>query len=148
MASLNKACLLGYVGQDPEIKHLRGGSMVANLSLATSDTWRDKQTGERKERTEWHRLVVFNEGLIKTIEQYVKKGQQLYVEGQIQTRKWEDKDGKDRYSTEIVLGAYGATLLMVGKAGDRDNPKPEGRGTGGARKKGNNDDMGGDTIPF
>lgn len=114
MASLNKVCLIGRVGAYPEIRSMNNGKEVANISLATSENWKDKQTGEKKERTEWHKITVFNEGLVKVIKQYVNKGDQLYIEGQLQTRKWQDNDGKDRYTTEIVLQGYGGSLIMLG----------------------------------
>ncbi len=114
MASVNKAIILGNVGQDPEIRALNNGNRVANLSIATSESWKDKATGERKERTEWHRVIVFNDGLVGVIEQYVRKGTKLYIEGQIQTRKWTDKDGNERYSTEIVLQNYNGQLVLLG----------------------------------
>lgn len=120
--SLNKVMLIGHVGQDPEINKLNNGGIVANFSIATSESWKDKNTGEKKERTEWHRIVVFSEGLCGVIEQYVRKGQKLYIEGELQTRKWE-KDGIERYSTEIVLTGFDAKLLMLDRAsggGDRD----------------------------
>lgn len=114
----NKATLIGNVGQDPEIKTMNNGGKVANLSLATSDSWKDKSTGERKEKTEWHKIVVFNEGLINVVENYIKKGSKLFIEGQIETRKYQDKDGQDRYTTEIVLKAYNGTIKMLdGKSG-------------------------------
>jgi len=111
--SVNKVILVGNVGADPEIRSLPAGSRVANLRIATSDTWRDKNTGERRERTEWHSIVVFNEGLVKVIEQYVKKGAKLYIEGALQTRKWQDQQGQDRYTTEIVLQNYRGELQML-----------------------------------
>lgn len=111
--SLNKACIIGNLGQDPEVRSLPSGGKVVNLSVATSESWKDKNTGERRERTEWHRIVIFSEGLAKVAEQYLKKGAKVYVEGQIQTRKWQDKDGADRYSTEIVLQGFNATLTML-----------------------------------
>lgn len=116
--SVNKVILVGNLGADPEIKRTQDGRPIANLSVATSDTWRDKNTGERKEKTEWHRVVIFNEGLCKIAEQYLKKGSKVYIEGQLQTRKWQDKDGKDRYSTEVVLQNFNSTLTMLdGKSG-------------------------------
>lgn len=119
---LNKVCLIGNVGQDPELNDLSKGGIVANFSLATSESWKDKNSGEKKERTEWHRIVVFSEGLCNVIEQYVRKGMRLYVEGQLQTRKWQDKDGNDRYSTEVVLTGFDAKLIMLdrGSSSDRD----------------------------
>ena len=113
--SLNKVFLIGRLGADPDIKQMVNGKSVARLSLATSQTWKDKNTGEKKEKTEWHRVVVFNEGLINVIQQYLKKGAQLYIEGQLSTRKWRDeKSGQDKYSTEIVLQGYNSTLTMLG----------------------------------
>lgn len=116
--SVNKVILIGNVGKDPEIRRTQDGKPIANLTLATSETWRDKNTGEKKEKTEWHRVVVFNEGLCKVVEQYVKKGAKLYIEGQLQTRKWQNKEGNDQYSTEVVLQGFGGTLTMLdGRAG-------------------------------
>ena len=116
--SVNKVILIGNLGRDPEIRSTQDGTKVANLSLATSESWRDKNTGERKERTEWHRVVIFNEGLCKVVEQYVKKGAKLYIEGQLQTRKWQNKEGQDQYSTEVVLQGFSGSLTMLdGRAG-------------------------------
>jgi len=113
--SLNKVLLIGRLGADPEIKQMVNGKSVARLSLATSQTWKDKNSGEKKEKTEWHRVVVFNEGLVNVIQQYLKKGAQIYVEGQMTTRKWKDEQsGQDKYSTEIVLQGYNSTLTMLG----------------------------------
>tara|TARA_Y100000590_G_C15334712_1_gene869099 strand:- start:285 stop:743 length:459 start_codon:yes stop_codon:yes gene_type:complete len=112
--SLNKVLLIGRLGSDPEIKQMVNGKSVARLSLATSNTWKDKNTGERKEKTEWHRVVIFNEGLVNVVKQYVKKGAQVYVEGQLTTRKWKDeKSGLDRYSTEIVLQGFNSTFTIL-----------------------------------
>jgi single-strand DNA-binding protein len=111
-ASLNKVMLIGNVGKDPEIRRTQDGRPIASLSLATSESWRDKQTGEKRERTEWHRIVVMNDGLAKLVEQYVKKGAKLYIEGHLQTRKWEH-DGVERYTTEVVLQGFNATLTML-----------------------------------
>jgi len=112
--SLNKVLLIGRLGADPEIKQMVNGKNVARLSLATSNTWKDKNTGEKKEKTEWHRVVVFNEGLVNVIQQYVKKGIQVYIEGQLTTRKWKDeKSGIDRYSTEIVLQGFNSTFKIL-----------------------------------
>lgn len=113
MASVNKVILIGNVGKDPEIRSTQAGKEIANLTLATSDTWKDKATGERKEKTEWHRVSVFNENLVNVIKNYVKKGSKLYIEGQLQTRKWTDKDGNEKYSTEVVLQNFGGTLVML-----------------------------------
>jgi len=129
--SVNKVILIGNLGADPEIRSTNDGRKIANLRIATSDTWRDKATGERREKTEWHRVVIFSEGLAKIAEQYLKKGSKVYVEGQLQTRKWQDKEtGQDRYSTEVVLQNYNSTLTML-----------DGKGGGGA---GLSDDGGSD----
>jgi single-strand DNA-binding protein len=119
MSSVNKVILVGNVGKDPEVRHTQDGKAIVNLSLATSETWRDKASGERKEKTEWHRVVIFNEGIAKVAEAYVKKGSKLYIEGQLQTRKWTDKDGMEKYSTEVVLQNYGGTLVLLGDKGER-----------------------------
>lgn len=111
--SVNKVILVGNLGADPEIRRTQDGRPIANLSIATSDTWRDKNTGERREKTEWHRVAVFNEGLCKVIEQYVKKGSKVYIEGKLQTRKWQDQNGQDRYTTEVVLQNYDGNLTML-----------------------------------
>ena len=113
--SLNKVLLIGRLGADPEIKQMVNGKSVARLSLATSQTWKDKNTGEKKEKTEWHRIVVFNEGLVNVVQQYLKKGAQVYVEGQLSTRKWKDEQsGQDKYSTEILIQGYNSSLTMLG----------------------------------
>ena len=116
--SLNKVLLIGRLGADPEIKQMVNGKSVARLSLATSQSWKDKSTGEKKEKTEWHRIVVFNEGLVNVVQQYLKKGAQIYVEGQLTTRKWKDEQsGQDKYSTEIVIQGYNSSLTMLGSGG-------------------------------
>ena len=116
--SVNKVILVGNLGKDPEIRRTQDGRPIANLSIATSETWRDKGTGERKEKTEWHRVVIFNEGLCKVAEQYLKKGAKVYIEGALQTRKWTDQSGAEKYSTEIVLQGYNSTLAMLdGRSG-------------------------------
>ena len=113
--SLNKVLLIGRLGADPEIKQMVNGKSVARLSLATSQSWKDKNTGERKEKTEWHRIVVFNEGLVNVVQQYLKKGAQVYIEGQLSTRKWKDEQsGQDKYSTEVVIQGYNSSLTMLG----------------------------------
>ena len=113
--SLNKVVLIGRLGADPEIKQMVNGKSVARLSLATSQSWKDKNTGEKKEKTEWHRIVVFNEGLVNVVQQYLKKGAQVYVEGQLSTRKWKDEQsGQDKYSTEILIQGYNSSLTMLG----------------------------------
>ena len=116
--SLNKVLLIGRLGADPEIKQMVNGKSVARLSLATSQSWKDKNTGEKKEKTEWHRIVVFNEGLVNVVQQYLKKGAQVYIEGQLSTRKWKDEQsGQDKYSTEILIQGYNSSLTMLGGGG-------------------------------
>jgi len=115
--SVNKVILVGNVGNDPEIRTFQNGGRVANLSLATSESWKDKATGERKDKTEWHRVSVLNEGLVNVIENYVKKGSKLYIEGQLETRKWQDQSGQDKYSTEVVLRPYRGELTMLDARG-------------------------------
>jgi single-strand DNA-binding protein len=115
--SVNKVILVGNLGADPEVRRTQDGRPIVNLRVATSDTWRDKATGERREKTEWHRVVIFSEGLAKIAEQYLKKGSKVYLEGALQTRKWQDKDGQDRYSTEVVLQGFNSTLTMLDRAG-------------------------------
>ena len=113
--SLNKVLLIGRLGADPEIKQMVNGKSVARLSLATSQSWKDKSSGEKKEKTEWHRIVVFNEGLVNVVQQYLKKGAQVYIEGQLSTRKWKDEQsGQDKYSTEIIIQGYNSSLTMLG----------------------------------
>ncbi|MGO9360124.1 MAG: single-stranded DNA-binding protein [Xanthobacteraceae bacterium] len=130
--SVNKVILIGNLGADPEIRRTQDGRPIANLRIATSETWRDKATGERKEKTEWHRVVIFNEGLCKVAEQYLKKGAKVYIEGALQTRKWTDQSGVEKYSTEVVLQGFNSTLTMLdGRSG---------AGAGG----GFSDDAGGD----
>ena len=121
--SLNKVLLIGRLGADPEIKQMVNGKNVARFSLATSNTWKDKSTGEKKEKTEWHRVVIFNEGLANVVKQYLKKGAQVYIEGQLSTRKWRDeKTGQDKYSTEVVLQGFNSSLTMLGgKNSGQDN---------------------------
>jgi single-strand DNA-binding protein len=116
--SVNKVILVGNIGRDPEIRSTQDGTRIANLSLATSETWRDRASGERKEKTEWHRVAIFNDKLVEVVEKYVKKGAKLYIEGQLQTRKWTDKEGQERYTTEIVLGRFNGQLTMLdGRSG-------------------------------
>ncbi|BBO12420.1 single-stranded DNA-binding protein [Bradyrhizobium sp. TM102] len=129
--SVNKVILVGNLGKDPEIRRTQDGRPIANLSIATSETWRDKNSGERKEKTEWHRVVIFNEGLCKVAEQYLKKGAKVYIEGALQTRKWTDQSGVEKYSTEVVLQGFNSTLTML-----------DGRGGGGGGSFG--DEPGGD----
>jgi single-strand DNA-binding protein len=115
--SVNKVILIGNLGADPEIRRTQDGRPIANLRVATSESWRDKTTGERREKTEWHRVVIFNEGLCKIVEQYLKKGSKVYLEGALQTRKWQDKEGQDRYSTEVVLQGFNSQLTMLDTKG-------------------------------
>ena len=123
--SLNKVQLIGRLGADPEVKQMVNGKSVARLSLATSQSWKDRNTGEKKEKTEWHRIVVFNEGLVNVVQQYLKKGAQVYIEGQISTRKWkDDQTGQDKYSTEIVLQGYNSTLTMLGGSSSNSSSSP------------------------
>lgn len=132
MSSLNKVMLIGNLGADPEIKSFSNGGKVANFRIATSESWKDKNTGEKKERTEWHSIAVFNEGLVGVIERYVKKGSKVYVEGQLQTRKWQDQSGNDRYSTEIVLKPFNGALVLLGDArGGQSSGQSSGQSGGG-----------------
>ncbi len=133
--SVNKVILVGNLGNDPEIRTFGNGGKVANFSIATSESWRDKQSGEKREKTEWHRVAVFGEGLVGVIERYVKKGSKLYIEGKLQTRKWQDRDGNDKYTTEVVLQGPGTTLTMLDSAG--------GGRSGGGSGGGYNQDRGG-----
>ena len=148
--SVNKVILIGNLGRDVEVRTFQSGGKVANLRIATSETWRDKSTGERKERTEWHSVAVFNEGLVRIAEQYLRKGSKVYIEGQLQTRKWQDQSGQDRYSTEVVLQGFGATLTMLdGPQGDNQRtPADDGNNQqGGSYGGGSTRDMD-DEIPF
>jgi single-strand DNA-binding protein len=115
--SVNKVILVGNLGKDPEIRRTQDGRPIANLRVATTETWRDKTSGERREKTEWHSVVIFNEGLCRVAEQYLKKGAKIYIEGQLQTRKWQGQDGQDRYSTEVVLQGFNSTLTMLDSRG-------------------------------
>ena len=148
--SLNKVLLIGRLGADPEVKQMVNGKSVARLSLATSQSWKDKNTGEKKEKTEWHRVVVFNEGLINVVQQYLKKGAQVYIEGQLTTRKWKDEQsGLDKYSTEIVLQGYNSTLTMLGgsTANNIANPTNKKNNDFDETNQQNNSDLD-DEIPF
>lgn len=161
--SLNKVQVLGNLGQDPEIRSFPNGGRVANMSIATSETWKDKNTGEKKERTEWHRVAVFIDGLVGVIEQYVKKGSKVYIEGQLETRKWQDQSGADRYSTEIVLRPYSGQLILLGgnqgggqqdrggydgqQGGGYGGPMQGGQGGGQQQGGGGHSDID-DEIPF
>jgi single-strand DNA-binding protein len=125
MSSVNKVILIGNVGKDPEIRSTQDGREIVNLTLATSESWKDKSTGERKEKTEWHRIVIFNEHLVSIVKSYVKKGSKLYVEGALVTRKWTDKEGAEKYATEIVLQGFSGSIVLLNKveAGEA-NPQP------------------------
>lgn len=129
--SVNKVILIGNLGQDPEVKTFGNGGQVCNLSIATSENWKDKNTGERKDKTEWHRVVIFNENLIKVAQNYLKKGSKIYIEGSLQTRKWTDQSGQDKYSTEVVLQRYRGELTML------DSRSEGGGGYGGGQGGGN-----------
>lgn len=137
--SVNKVILVGHLGKDPEMRRMQDGSPVVNLSIATSESWRDKGTGERREKTEWHRVVIFNENLAKIAEQYLRKGSKVYIEGHLQTRKWTDQSGAEKYSTEIVLQKFrGELALLDARTSEDGAPRPYG-------------DMGAgldDTVPF
>jgi len=127
--SVNKVILIGNLGADPEVRHTQDGRPIVNLRVATTDSWRDKNTGERREKTEWHRVVIFSEGLARIAEQYLKKGSKVYLEGALQTRKWEDQSGQERYTTEVVLQGFNSTLTMLD--GRRDGGSGESAGGGG-----------------
>src|SRR3982750_1154502 len=135
--SVNKVILVGNLGKDPEVRRLQNGNPVVNLSVATSENWRDKTTGERKEKTEWHRVVIFSEGLAKVAEQYLKKGSKVYIEGALKTRKWTDQAGVEKYSTEIVLQGFNSVLTML------DGAPGQGGGGGGGNVSSGRDDWGG-----
>ena len=129
--SVNKVILIGNLGADPEVRSFQNGGKVANMRIATSETWKDKNSGEKKERTEWHTVAVFAEGLVRIVEQYLSKGSKVYIEGKLETRKWQDQSGADRYSTEIVLRPYAGTLVMLsgqggGSQGGQDQGAPSG----------------------
>ena len=153
--SVNKVILVGNLGRDPETRQMQDGNSVANLSLATSESWRDKNTGERREKTEWHRVVIFNERLVEVAQKYLRKGSKIYIEGQLQTRKWTDQSGVEKYSTEVVLQRFRGELQMLDRAGeggggggDYDQGQPLGGGSvgsdGGTPSGGSLDD----DIPF
>jgi len=149
--SVNKVILVGNLGKDPEVRRMTSGEPVVNLSVATSESWRDKASGERKERTEWHRVVIFNENLAKVAEQYLRKGSKVYLEGQLSTRKWTDKDGQEKYSTEVVLNRFRGELVMLDGRGEGGGGGGGGMGRGGSSEAPANFDRGGDMddeIPF
>ncbi|MFN3224777.1 MAG: single-stranded DNA-binding protein [Hyphomicrobiales bacterium] len=144
--SVNKVILVGNLGADPEVRTMQSGDKLVNLSVATSETWRDRQSGERREKTEWHRVVIFNENLAKVAEQYLRKGSKVYLEGQLQTRKWQDQNGQDRYSTEVVLQKYRGELTMLDGRNDRQGAGMDGDagyGQGGGYSGG----QGGQSMP-
>ncbi len=147
--SVNKVTLIGNLGRDPDVRRLTSGDPVVNLSVATSESWRDKASGERKERTEWHRVVIFNENLARVAEQYLRKGSKVYLEGQLQTRKYTDKEGIDRYSTEVVLQRFRGELVMLDARGGGDGgaERPASAGAGETERSFARDDLD-DEIPF
>ena len=124
--SLNKVMIIGNLGRDPEVRSFQNGGKVCNLSIATSETWKDKNTGERREKTEWHSVAIFQEGLVRVAEQYLKKGSTVYIEGKLQTRKWQDQSGADKYSTEIVLQGFDGVMTMIGGRSDGGSVSGEG----------------------
>ncbi len=131
--SVNKVILIGNLGRDPEVRTFQNGGKVCNLRIATSETWKDRNTGERREKTEWHSVAIFSEGLVRVCEQYLRKGSKVYVEGQLQTRKWQDQSGNDRYSTEVVLQGFNGTLVMLdGRSGGGGGDQGGGYGGGGS----------------
>ena len=128
--SVNKVILIGNLGRDPEVRSFQNGGKVCNLRIATSENWKDKNTGERREKTEWHSVAIFQEGLVRIAEQYLRKGSKVYIEGQLQTRKWQDQSGQDKYSTEVVLQGYGGTLTMLDGRDGGGVGAPSGGGSG------------------
>jgi len=145
MASVNKVILVGNLGADPEVKKMSSGDPVVNLRIATSESWRDKTSGERKEKTEWHKVVIFNENLAKTAEKYLRKGSKVYLEGQLQTRKWQNKDGQDQYTTEVVLQRFRGELVMLdSRGGGADAIEGGSMGGGGRKAVGGGGGRGGD----
>jgi single-strand DNA-binding protein len=134
--SVNKVILVGNLGRDPEVRSMQDGRSMVNMSVATSENWRDRQSGERKERTEWHRVVIFNEKLAEVAQKFIRKGSKIYVEGQLSTRKWTDQSGQERYTTEVVIPRFGGALTML-----------DGRGEGGGASMGGGGDMGDDYSP-
>ena len=133
--SVNKVILVGNLGRDPEVRSFQNGGKVCNLRIATSETWKDRNTGERREKTEWHSVAIFSEGLVRVCEQYLRKGSKVYIEGQLQTRKWQDQSGQDRYSTEVVLQGFNGTLIMLdgrGEGGGGYGGGDQGGGYGGS----------------
>lgn len=145
--SVNKVILVGNLGKDPEVRHTQDGRPICNLSIATSENWRDKNSGERKEKTEWHRVVIFSEPLCKVAEQYLKKGAKVYIEGALQTRKWTDQAGVEKYSTEVVLQGFNSTLTMLDSRSERAPENEYAAATGATVRPQTNNDMD-DDIPF
>jgi len=145
--SVNKVILVGNLGADPEIRRTQDGRPICNLRLATSDSWRDKNTGERREKTEWHRIVIFSEGLCRIAEQYLRKGSKIYVEGQLQTRKWTDQSGQERYTTEVVLQNFNSTLTMLDSRGSGQAAKSEAQEDGSPAQSFQDEELD-DEIPF
>lgn len=141
--SVNKVILVGNLGADPEVRNLPNGGKVVNLSIATSENWKDKNTGERREKTEWHRVVIFSEGLTRVAESYLRKGSKVYIEGQLQTRKWQDQSGADKYSTEIVLQGFNSTMTLLDGRNDAEGGGGGGGGSGGGYGGGNEGGGGG-----
>ena len=139
--SVNKVILVGNLGKDPEIRSFQNGGKVANFSIATSESWKDKNTGEKREKTDWHNVAIFNEGLVRVAEQYLRKGSKVYIEGQLQTRKWTDQSGTDKYTTEVVLQNYNGTLVMLDGRSDGGG---SGGGSGGMRNSGGGGSWGND----
>jgi single-strand DNA-binding protein len=144
MSSVNSVTILGRLGNDPEVRSFQNGGKVCNLRVATSETWKDKATGEKQERTQWHTVAIFNEGLARVAEQYLHKGSKVYLTGQLETRKWQDQSGQDRYSTEIVLRPYRGELVLLDAPGQRDDSSKQEPQRASAPPM----DLGGDDIPF
>lgn len=142
--SVNKVILIGNLGADPEVRSFSNGNKVCNIRIATSETWKDRNTGERREKTEWHSVAIFSEGLVRVAEQYLRKGSKVYIEGALQTRKWQDQSGNDRYSTEVVLQGFGSTLTML----DGRNEGGAGGGGRGGYGGGQGGGYGGDSGPY
>ena len=143
--SVNKVILIGNLGRDPEVRSFQNGGKVCNLRIATSENWKDKNTGERKEKTEWHSVAIFQEGLVRIAEQYLRKGSKVYIEGQLQTRKWQDQSGQDKYSTEVVLQGYGGTLTMLDGRDGGDSGGAVAASGGGGSSYDNRQDSGYDS---
>ena len=144
--SVNKVILIGNLGRDPEVRTFQNGGKVCNLRIATSETWKDRNTGERRERTEWHTVAIFQEGLVRIAEQYLRKGSKVYIEGKLQTRKWQDQSGNDRYSTEVVLQGYDGVLTMLDGRGEGGG-NGSGAGGGSSYGGGQDDRFGGPSEP-